>query len=214
MNAASRALLAVLCIAHAACAVAAGERFKLLDHAAWRGGGTASEGTAPELLDRKTRLVWRRTLAVGRPGARSPYDSVEFFTWDEAMQAARFVAQATGEPWRMATIAELSEMFQAVRHERLDERGLYAFAPPRPSELRQVWFWSGTPHRTDSKFAWYLHCIFEKPFYYYREYQGRVSLVRPATRADFEAGPCVYVERGKGRRGRELACPPDPRAQR
>jgi hypothetical protein len=189
MSRAWTAALAALGLAHAVCAGAAEERFKLLAHASWRGGGSASQSNAPEVLDRRTRLVWRRTLSTS--GTRNPgpsrYDTRLYFTWDEAQEAARFVLEATGEPWRLPTIAELEGMFRAVREEHLDERGVFAFAPPRPSELRQVWFWSGTPHKANPRFAWYINSNFGKPNYYYREYQGRMNLVRAATRADFEA---------------------------
>jgi hypothetical protein len=110
----------------------------------------------------------------------------------------------------MPSIEELAALMSVIRDDRMKDKTDIDFIFVFKTELSHIWIWSGSPH-ANPKFAWYINYNFAKPSYYYREYQGRARLVRPAEPGDFSGGPCTWVS--EPRKKRRLECPADVAAK-
>lgn len=115
--------------------------------------GTAATGgqryvfTADEVLDKYTRLVWRR-CAVGQTwtgsDCRGELDTQE---WPGVLAGANAEARRTGQAWRLPNIKELSTLADRSRVRPAVDPAVF------PGVAMSQWYWSGTPFAADPTMA-------------------------------------------------------------
>lgn len=102
-----------------------------------------------EVTDTKTGLIWQH-CSLGQTGSDCTGDSVNTYTWQQALQAAEDVRTNKGQLWRLPNLNELESIVEGKCYGPSINPVIF----PNTSSSD---YWSASPYAGDSGNAWDVH---------------------------------------------------------
>jgi hypothetical protein len=117
-----------------------------------------------------TGLMWMK-CPLGQEGADCSTGSASTFSWKSALDTAAASGFAGHSDWRLPDVNEL----RSIVEERCYQPAINtAVFPVTPSS----YFWSSSPHASNSNYAWLVYFGYGNSYGDYRYYGRNVRLVR------------------------------------
>ncbi len=124
-----------------------------------------------EVLDTRTRLIWRRCPEGMVWQADQCSGEATFWMWYEVLPLAAQAAKATGKAWRVPNIKELYSIIDPGQTDMAIDLQVF---PATPNSQ----FWTSSHYVQDAFFAWVVHFWYGSAYFTYLEDLSAVRLVR------------------------------------
>ncbi len=128
-----------------------------------------------ELLDTRTRLIWRRCPEGMIWQTDQCQGEATYWMWYEVLPLAAQVAKVTGKPWRVPNVKELNSIIDFTQTDMAIDLTIFPATP-------NAQFWTSSHYVQDTFFAWVVHFWYGSTYYSYLEDLSAVRLVRDAAK--------------------------------
>lgn len=102
-----------------------------------------------EVVDSKTGLIWRRCPEGMTADNNGCSGVAAAYTWEQSLALANEAASASGKPWRLPSVKELSSIVDASCGNPAIDTRAFPGTPATP-------FWSSSPVENNPSKAWYV----------------------------------------------------------